>query len=309
MNRGARFFTVVLGLCALGCGVAAAGETVRVGARVISTSDLDLRRRVEQAYQTDRQVTTATAALILIHEALAGEVGRGLGVDATTTECEGLARYADSTSQAPELLVNVKAVFGGDRLAYLRLYIAPKVVEQKLRGYFVHSRELHKEQIRSIEAAFGEARGTSNTTTGGSTGRMPVPQLQPLAARYKLEYTTFTLSESETSAPQGLPVNLEFRQDPLLELVRPLKPGDIYGNIIENDEEFRIARLISHEGSTTHTLEALVARKRSYDEWYREQAAKLPIVFFNNELAGEIRKAYPPLPWWPQVTIKEEKNK
>lgn len=229
--------------------------------------------------------------LIFIQEAMASEVARALGVDATTTECEGLAGYADSTSQAPQLLAKVKAVFGGDRAAYLLLYMAPKVVEQKLRGYFVHNRDLHRDQIRSIEAAMAEARVTS-------------APLERLAARHKLEYTTSTLSEEETSGPQGLPVRLEFRMDPMLDLVRALNPGEMYGNIIENDEEFRIVRLVSHEATTTHSLESLVARKRPYDEWYLEQAAKVRIEIYDKTLADEVRRAYPSLAWWPQVTLK-----
>lgn len=273
-----------------------AGDVVRIGERTLSSDDFSLRQRVELAYRGDHQpVTSATAAVILLQEALAGEVARSLGVDATTTECEAMAAHADATSQAPELLENVKAVFGADRSAYLRLYIAPKVTEENLHVYFVHNRELHKVQIHAIEAAFGEARATS------------VP-LASLAPHYQLEYTTFSLSEAETTGPQEVEVHLDFRKDPLLELVRPLQPGEMFHNIVENDQEFRIVRLISHAGMTTHTLESLVARKHPYDEWYREQAALVPIVFFDSALAGDIRNHYPSLPWWPQVTVRSSKT-
>ncbi len=277
-----------------------AGEdVVRVGRRTITVQDISLRQAVDAAYRGDAGggdaqagTTTPTMAVVLMREAIAGEVAKTLGVDATTTECEALAAYADSTSQAPELLARVKAVFGADHAAYLRLYIAPKVVEQKLRGHFVHSRQLHATQIGAIEAAFAEARTTSAS-------------LATLAPRHGLQYTTFTLSEAETPQPEGPAGQLAFRKDPMLDLVRPLGAGELFHNIVENDDEFQIVRLLAHEGTTTHTAESLVALKRPFDEWFHEQSTRVPIVFFDPTLADEMQKQYPQLTWWPQVTVQE----
>lgn len=266
-------------------GTAHAGDFAQAGSRSLSTGDLTLRWKIEQAYRAAAPVTSATAAVLLLQEALAGEVARSLGLEATTTECERLAAYAEATTQAPDLLAEIQGVFGNDRSSLLRIYFAPRVVDRKLRAWFVHNRQLHREPIRAIEAVMARAQATSLS-------------LEALASRHNLDYTTFTLADSPSAAPPpGLPVRLEFRPDPLLDLLKPLRPGETYRNIVENDVEFRVVRLLAREGTTTMTAESVVAKKAPYEDWYREQVARIPVVIHNRELERQIRREYPSVPW------------
>lgn len=55
-----------------------------------------------------------------------------------------------------------------------------------------------------------------------------------------------------------------------------LSDGQLYDNIMEDDLGYQVFRLMEKgKEKESCSAEAIVARKRPFDEWYREEAAKI----------------------------------
>jgi hypothetical protein len=112
-----------------------------VGQTRITGDDISYRITVERAYGND-SVIDSVALVALINDALEREVARRWKVDVTPHEIAALSRHVDQTTRAPEILAKVRHAFGDDRAAYERLYLAPRIVNRKLRALLSRNVEI-----------------------------------------------------------------------------------------------------------------------------------------------------------------------
>ena len=84
--------------------------------------------------------------------------------------------------------------------------------------------------------------------------------------------------------------------DPVNLLVRDLPDGGLYDHIVEDDDTLRVVRRLGRKREEIE-VEAVVILKRPYDDWYREQAAVVPLDILDPCLAGEVCKTYGET-WW-----------
>jgi len=262
-----------------------------VGGTRIGGADTSYRVAVEKAYG-NATATEAAALVSLVNDALEGEVARAVGVDAAAGEIAALGKHADETSKAPEILAKVKRVFGNDGAAYDKLYLAPKVVNRKLRAWYSRDAAIHARERELIEKAFGLV----------STGT----PLKQAAEECGIEFSAFEVGGSGGHLPADLaryfPRSAEGVKGSLESILDSLPVGAVYDRIVEDDRSFRVVRLIQkNEGNEKngpkYKGEAVAARKRPFDEWLREQAARIKIRIADPELAKAVRETYPNV-WW-----------
>lgn len=277
------------------------GAVAEVGGARISSADVSYRVAVEKAYG-NATATEAAVLVSLVNDALEREVARAAGVDATAEEIAALGKHADETSKAPEILAKVKRVFGDDRAAYERLYLAPKVVNRKLRAWYGRDAGIHARERELIEKAYRLV----------SSG-MPLEQA---AEECGLDFCTFEVGGSGGPRPAELarhfPRSAGGAKGPLESILDSLPVGAVHDRIVEDDGSFRVVRLIQrNEGNKgsegnekngpQYKAEAIAARKRPFDEWFRERARKVEIRFLDAALANGVREKYPTLWWLKQV--------
>jgi hypothetical protein len=256
-----------------------------VGATEVTSQDIGYRTAVERAYGNDA-VPPAAALVSLINEALEREAASAVGVAPTAADLAALSRHADETTKAPDLLARVKAIFGTDRASYERTYLAPKVVNSKLRAYFDGSRELHQAERAKAEEALalvksGKTLVEAAAATGLTTRAFELPgegQAPPAAVAGLL--------------PKGLPSG----NAQLLAIVSALQPGQVHDQVVEDAGGFSIVRLIALDGGT-YRGETCGISKRRYDSWFRGvAAARVPRILDAALLAG-VQRDYGQV-WW-----------
>jgi hypothetical protein len=115
---------------------------MRVGKTEVHNSELTRRALVESCYREGRPVDEVEGFLLLLQEGLDMEMARILGIPPTEEEIDDLARHVSDTTRAKDILNAVKKVFGEDKEAYRRVFLAPKVADRKLRA--THSAEEEK---------------------------------------------------------------------------------------------------------------------------------------------------------------------
>lgn len=263
----------------------------QVGRAEITGTDIARRLGVEKAYG-NKTADRGTALASLIHDALESDVAAAHSVGPTKEEIATFRKYVDENSRSPELLAEVKKVFGEDGGSYERLYLAPRIVNRKLHYFYSRDPLLHKGERALIEKAYGLA----------ASGKA----LKDVAAELGLEYRN-PKGEEKQDVPPALARHItaeEWRSnDPLVPIVEKLTDGQLYDNIIEDDLGYQVFRLLEKgKGKERYFAEAAVARKRPFDEWFREEAAKIKIRILDPELKKKIKAAYANVWWVKQAT-------
>ncbi len=255
----------------------------QVGETCITDQDIHYRTAIEQVY-SGTCPAREKILVVLIQDALNREMLRREGLSVTREDLDGFSRHADESSRAPEILARVKAVFGDDTEAYRRIYLAPRLINQKLRHYHSRNPDLHVRSRVMIETALKKvSQGTPLETVAGE-----------LTLQYgTLEYAS---GESQETVNPDLPGELTHPGELLKPLVEPLQPGDVYGTIIETDTGYQVMQVVT-KTPEKFTVALITARKYSYEKWFRKEVGMIPISILDPKMDRAIRSGYPDL-WW-----------
>ena len=222
----------------------------------------------------------------LINDAIEFEVARIHGILVTQEEIKSFAKYADENTKAPEILQKVKTAFGDDTAAYERLFLAPKIINRKLRHFYNTNSEIHKPERKSIEKAYGVV----------SSGK----SFQEAAEQLGLQFKTLETGTQDTSAPEGRKKDINGggapAGDPLIPILEKLSPGEICRNIVEDDYSYRVIRL-KERSENKYLVETIAVYKRPFDEWFRKEAEKIKIEILDPELKKSLKAKYLAV-WW-----------
>ena len=275
---------LIIDLLALGAHPALANpsdapKTVAVvGHTAITVKDISYKLKTEQAYE-NFGVNEEVALISLINDAIEHEVASLNGVIATPEEIAALRKYSDEHTKAPEILEKVKMAFADDSASYERLFLAPKIINRKLRQFYSRSPEIHKSERASIEKAYSLV----------STGK----PFQQAAEQLGLQFKSFEAGTQDTPSTQGTERSLDASLIPLLE---KLSAGEICRTVVEDDYSYKVIRL-KEKNDKTYLVEAITIFKRPFDKWFRKEAEKIRIEILDPELRRSIREKYPNL-WW-----------
>jgi hypothetical protein len=258
---------------------------VELGTTAITSADVSYKMAVETAY--GNATIDETGALVsLINDVFELEVGKMFGIAATPEEIAAFCRHVDETTKAPEILVQVKRIFQDDQSAYERLYITPKIINRKLRAWYSRSEELHDHARNVIEKAY-------YLVHSGKT-------FEQAAQACSLVYSMIEHDVKSDTMPQLLqeyfPEGSRSFNAPMQAIIESLSEGEIYKNIVEDDDSYKVIRLLQKD-STQYSVEAITTTKRPFMEWFQEQAAQIAIQVLDTELKEKIIEEYPHV-WW-----------
>lgn len=253
----------------------------------VSNADVDYRLKVEQAYG-NTVASMGAVTVSLINDAIERELARQVGVAPTAEEITALVQHTDTTSQAPELLKQVKSIFGEDKAGYERLFLEPRITNRKLRYYQSLAPQLHREERALIEKVqAGVQRGSP---------------LQQAAKEAGLEAATAGIEDKPIELPDAVKRLLKpdepLPKDPLIPLLEKLRVGEVFPDIIEDDNSYRVIRLVEKDGQR-YRIETVRVDKTPFEAWFRPECAKLDVRIADPQLAENIRVRYPGLCWMP----------
>ena len=214
------------------------------------------------------------------------------GVEITPAMVAAEVERINTTTRAPEVLVEIKHALGDDASRFAAAMARPIVVERELRRRFDNNDKLHAvqrreaEQVRETLLAKKPVKDMRDVTwqlTPRPADEKPVPPstLSPQPATSSAKSSTYTneataqLSQALTAPDNAVPgkEKLYFEDlDPELQNVLQTqlqKPGDVSA-VIETPGGFL---LFQAKARTAETLAAtsLAIPKRSYDEWLAQQ--------------------------------------
>jgi len=280
LSMHARRVLLCLLLLLFGCH----SQVAQVGNLSVTENDLACQVKVSELYfPGSGQKYVALSQLIKGYLCL--EVLRSLGHRVDDAALEEEARRIDRETQAPELLGKIKAIYQGDHRTYLHAFVGVVYGERVLyHEVFLPSSEIHKASREKADAFLQEGLRSPSSFPG-------------IAKSKGLETTTLRISAKEGIRPaEGKlpspksPSEAHLEQAKLLiRRLSSLQPGQLCREVVEWPEGYQVLRLLRKEGSVYFAQTAFVP-KRDYEDWFWEQAGKIPVKISDHALQEQLLK-------------------
>jgi hypothetical protein len=265
----------------------------KVGESPITREDILHMMQIEKFYKSP-PLSEADALFIVMQDYIAHEVAHSAGLDVTRPEIPKdfpfVEQYTPPGSEDFKAQATVppdKQPFHVDHASYAQLYVVPKMINHKLRRYFDTTAGIHTAERERIENAQRlAASGKSFAEAANAAGLMH--------ARLELESKAIEVPPAMVSSlqvSQSIPEN-----DPIFDILSKLAPGAVHPGIIEDDDGYRLLRLISRNGNK-YTVEIIEATKSHFDTWLMKRARALRITISDDALKRDIKRDYPNIDW------------
>jgi tetratricopeptide (TPR) repeat protein len=219
----------------------------------------------------------------LIKGYLCAEVLEGLGQKVDENALQEEAKRIDRNTQAPEMLEKICKIYGRDQEAYLRTFVRLVYSERILyHEIFLKSRSIHQRQYQEALELLEQAL------------RSP-PSFRDVAQRKGLEVTKLRVSWKAGIRPYSEKEEMakfssNWGQDDtqrLMEAATRIRPGQIYPKIMEGRKGYQVLRLRGREGEDW-IIDSVSIPKRNYDQWFWEQASRIPVKIHDRALKEEL---------------------
>jgi hypothetical protein len=282
---------LVAAIPALGAPQASKKVVARVGSYTLTESDLAYRKLVNKVegfegdkdYALKQLVDAYTYAQILANQ----------GWKITDETLKEESKRIDRNTQAPKKLAEVKQIFDEDPEAYLRVYVLPTYSERVIYyEFFTMNPAIHDVSKRAPRAFVNDVvkrpqefskvaerrklavnrftvskrsgiRAESNPDADNLAHRVPLPNKRVLAEEPEAEKPTEQMMEEGKRWVD--------------EIVRSLKPGQVFPKVIESQESWLIARYVGPIADDLYQFEGVSFPKASYEQWLEKEKKRVKV--------------------------------
>jgi hypothetical protein len=284
----------------LSCALTIAGQNEDLGSLCMA------RAAIERIYYSHRLGTSKPFEQAMPRELIEKLVRQDFHKKATLKKVYGVeispamiaaeAQRIESTTHAPEVLLEIKHALGDDPERFALSMARPIVVERTLRARFENDDKIHALQRREAERARERLLAkkpvknmqeitwqlTARPVVAGgadpglSMPTQPSPGSAPPATISSVSYSVEATAQiAQTLASPGEPDRKFYFEDLEPELQKVLrvqlqKPGDVSA-VIETSSAFLLF-IAKARNAETLSVASLSIPKRSYEEWLAEQS-------------------------------------
>ncbi len=264
-----------------------------VGAYTITKKDLDYKVALNKVDLPEAKPEHALP--LLIKAFTAAQVLQNQGWPITPEVLEKEAKRIDDRTLDPNRLSQIKALFGKDRKSYLKVFILPTYAERVIYyEFFAFNPGIHQAsksaarefivEVKKKPAEFAElAKKKGRKVVGFTVTRAEglKPDLPGLP----------TAGQGAVPPPSSnVPVDLKAKMDKnaskqesadgkrwIEEVVSVLKPGEVFGKVMEFQESWMVSRYLKATGEDSHRFEGVLFPKLIFDEWYKREKEKVKV--------------------------------
>lgn len=261
----------------------------KVANKKFYSDTLNFQIKIENCYGDDK-ITSEIAAIKTINQFLESAVLKSaLNLEPSKNDLKEKSALINKDTRAPEILDCVKKVFGSDINSYLQLYVAPTLINPKLHNQFSISPKINEEEINKIKEIGDSVKQGKKLEDFEEYRKFEIPKEIEIPPAFQL--SRLNLDNSTSS-------------NPLIEKVlKNLKPGEIWPDIIEDENGFQIIRLLN-EDENKYYVDGVSIPKKTFDPWFRDYVKNnVKIEIKDEQLLSQIRQDYPTL-WWLEIVNK-----
>ena len=273
----------------ISCAESPPENVARVGSREISREEISYRSQLQEAFGGEK-LPAQTALVAVINDALAESVATTLGLVPSWDELYEL-KVTEETSERPEVLQRIREVFDNDSMTYYEHYLKPRVVEAKLQRYQAYDTGAQNEAGKRIRQAYDLiANGKSFAEAAAETGGM--------ASR-----DTFAVGQKDSSLIEEQNPQSGLRHPIAVLAEQHLKPGEIFPQVVEDNQAYRIVRLIARN-QERNIVETIAIPKQTYATWLKSKAEGIPVIVYDKNLADSVKGTHSTIWWVPQINVE-----
>ena len=255
-----------------------------VGDTKITSRDIEFRKRVSEVYYPGSGKDYVALAQ-LVKGYLSEEVLKSLGYKIDESILEGEAERIDKNTKAPDVLERIKRIYGRNRRDYIKTFVRIVYAERFLYNeVFLKSRDIHRREFQKMED-FLHAVKKSPHSFKKIAEKMDLEAKRLRVSKDKgiLRFEGKSIDErKETGSGSG-------QADRIIDLLKGLKEGMVYPDVIEWMEGYQVIRLVKKEGDE-YIVDSVSIQKRNYDEWFWERAKEVPVKIYDEKLKDKFIK-------------------
>jgi hypothetical protein len=255
-----RFIGIATAFLLVICALAAFSQEATLarldGAAAVLESEVSGFQAAQACYGEGAATSRKAAFMRLLEAAIADKAMRDSGAAALgEADFKAEAERIDKETRAPDILACIKDALG-DR--YVRVFVRPTLIESRLRILLMKDAKIQAGPRAKAEGAIARIKKGSS--------------MEGAAKEFGLEYSSMTYTEQ---APEGGMVRgrmpwSPFEKDFIEKNLKDLKPGELKGEAIESDFDFRLVRLLSTDAKGWR-FETAFARKLSQEDWLKSR--------------------------------------
>lgn len=192
------------------------------------------------------------------------------------------AERIDQKTKNPAMLKKIKEIFGKDKEAYQRVFVAPAAIDEVIYyNFFTQQMSLHDESQKKAEKVLEELKSSNEP-------------LKEKAKKDELAYKIIQVSLFEKIQPVDLktmkPLNIrKYRskeknkqEDPLSKywidvILKDLKDGDLIQEVVSIDDRWMVGRFIKKINKDTYQIELIDIPKKSFSQFVAQEAKNVSI--------------------------------
>lgn len=260
---------------------------VNVGGVTINKEQLSLQGLIyKQCYKNiDRDNVEILAGLI--QNALQLSVLKNYyKTSPSNSTLEQKSKWINKNTKDSKILSCIKSVYGKNQQEYLYDIVLPTLVNPKLHKMFSADKKIQQKQKEQVENLMKEIKENPNI-------------LPTLAGYGKSEIINQQKNNSYIGGYE-----MSFGRNTFIKnILKKMKPGQLWPNIVEDNYSYRIIRLLK-VSDKYYTYDGITIKKQDFDSWFKGYASKyIKIKIYNSNLKNEFIKKYPNL-WWNKLLEK-----
>lgn len=256
-------------------------DVITVGSTHISRKDLEYRQKISELYYPQNDNNRLAAAVQLLNGALGMEILKTHGLKIDNADLEAEAKRIDDTTKAPEKLQKIKDVFGADRGAYLKNFVAIVYAERSLyNDIYLKRDEIHKAQMaKAVEFLKSAEKNASKFKESADKSDLKYVKLK-ISAKNGI---TFLDPENKHPRPPEDPEGAK----KMIESLKGTNRGEISKNILDWPFAYQAIRLLDKKGDDYY-VESAIVTKMPFMDWFWEHADKVPVTINDKALKDEM---------------------
>jgi hypothetical protein len=243
---------------------------ITVGSVPITVRDVLYEMSVDSCYG-DTSVTKESAAAELVNKKLEQVViKQAYKQEPPLIALQGKAAWMRKTTRDSARLACMELCFGNDTMGYFHIVVEPTLINPRLHTYFAVDTAIQHDPIETISLFWKLVKADPKKFDNIKSDTVHIPKE-------------------------------EDAQDGFVETVlKKMKPGEIWPNVVEDETDYRIVKLLS-ESDKEYVCKILNIDKKPFSPWFQEYAQKhVPVVFNDPLLRISMTLKYPQLWWLPK---------
>lgn len=262
----------------------------KVGDYEIRKKDASYRDRVVRVYYPLEERDMGLTQLIQTYTK--AQILRNNGRPITDLELKNEEGRIDRSTLMPDMLRQIKDIFGDDHDAYVRVFVFPTLVERIIYFDFflndprvqsnaritaeVFAKELKNKPEQMLRRA--KERGLRSLPFSVSPGglRWETAELggRGMLSTGMSQYVPPIVAQKLNSADKPSPDGQHWIDD----VVRRLKPGQIFDQVVDFKEYFAVVRYLRPMRQDAYRFDAVIFAKADYDKWLEAERKKVSVL-------------------------------